>query len=171
MKKDKKEALERDNRRSDSTHDFYKHDRELLERNLKEERENLNNQYESERYQAEDRAAYRGRNVGTEQYNQISQAHSQDMVDRNYFSHYTPEGKSPSDRAKDAGFTASVGENIAYGQPNAASAFQAWVNSPGHCEIMMSPIYTKIGIGVAEGLSPTSNNIVKYWTLDAGKPF
>ena len=35
-----------------------------------------------------------------DQLNQISQAHSQDMVDRNYFSHFTPEGKSPSDRAK-----------------------------------------------------------------------
>jgi len=41
--------------------------------------------------------------------------HSQDMLNRDYFSHTNPDGLDPADRATNAGYpTTSVGENIAW---------------------------------------------------------
>lgn len=41
--------------------------------------------------------------------------HAQDMLDRDYFAHRTPEGKSPGDRVLDTGYTwITVGENLAW---------------------------------------------------------
>ncbi|NET86188.1 MAG: CAP domain-containing protein [Moorea sp. SIO1F2] len=36
---------------------------------------------------------------------EIARKHSQDMANRKFFSHQTPEGKSPTDRAIAAGYT------------------------------------------------------------------
>ena len=41
--------------------------------------------------------------------NNISQAHAQDMLDRNYFAHYSPEGEGPGDRALKANFNYKLG--------------------------------------------------------------
>lgn len=41
--------------------------------------------------------------------NGIAQAHSVDMVNRNFFSHVNPDGLSPQQRATAAGFRYSVG--------------------------------------------------------------
>ena len=82
------------------------------------------------------------------------------MVDRNYFSHYTPEGKSPSDRAKDAGFTASVGENIAYG-PSLSGVHTQLKNSPGHFENSNRKKWTRVGFGIV----PVNNNNALYLTV------
>ena len=43
---------------------------------------------------------------------QAARAHSQDMIDRNYFSHITPENLAPADRLAALGYTAGVGENL-----------------------------------------------------------
>jgi uncharacterized protein YkwD len=61
-----------------------------------------------------------------------AQAHSKDMVDRDYFSHTSPDGKGPGDRAAAAGYQRWSGENIAAGYPTAAAVVQGWMNSPGH---------------------------------------
>src|ERR1700710_3102085 len=43
-----------------------------------------------------------------------SRAHSQDMIDRDYFAHDTPEGLDPFERMNNAGYNFSTaGENIA----------------------------------------------------------
>jgi uncharacterized protein YkwD len=52
---------------------------------------------------------------------QTAGAHSQDMIDRNYFSHLTPEGLAPSDRATALGYTAGVGENLDGGGASSAT--------------------------------------------------
>jgi uncharacterized protein YkwD len=64
--------------------------------------------------------------------NAASQAHSKDMVDRDYFSHSSPDGKGPGDRASAAGYPSWSGENIAAGYPTPAAVVQGWMNSPGH---------------------------------------
>lgn len=80
----------------------------------------------------------------------VAQAHSQDMLDRNYFSHTTPEGATPWDRLAAAGITyASAGENIAYGYPTAETVLAAWLASPGHKANIENPNFTHHGVGLA----------------------
>ena len=93
---------------------------------------------------------------------QVSQSYATRMADENFFSHVSPEGDDPSDRAKAAGYPHLVAENIAAGQPTAASAVAAWRDSPGHCTILMSS--REIGVGHAEN---AASDYVHYWTLTA----
>ncbi|HMS75101.1 CAP domain-containing protein [Gordonia sp. (in: high G+C Gram-positive bacteria)] len=46
-------------------------------------------------------------------------------------------------------------ENVACGQPDAATAHLAWWNSPGHRENLMNPEFDRIGVGVAQGRNGT----------------
>lgn len=91
--------------------------------------------------------------------------HSKDMADNNYFDHNSRNGDSPWDRMGAAGYDAQpVGENIAAGGATAASTFQQWVNSDGHCRNMMSQNSNEIGIGYANGPA----QYVHYWTQTFG---
>jgi uncharacterized protein YkwD len=81
----------------------------------------------------------------------VARAHSADMRDRDYFSHTSPEGLSPFDRAEQAGIDYSRAENIAFGQADATAVMQAWLESPGHRANILDCDLTKLGVGVAEG--------------------
>ena len=77
-----------------------------------------------------------------------ARVHSLDMVDRGYFAHDTPEGVTPWDRIESAGYDASArGENIAAGYPTPAAVVDGWMNSPGHCNNIMSGGSNEIGVG------------------------
>ena len=81
----------------------------------------------------------------------VARAHSQDMFARGYFSHYTPEGRSPFDRMTNAGITFMyAGENLALA-PSTDLAMQGLMNSPGHRANILNPNFKKIGIGVIDG--------------------
>jgi uncharacterized protein YkwD len=81
----------------------------------------------------------------------VARAHSADMRDRDYFSHTSPEGLSPFDRAEQAGVGYSRAENIAFGQSDAAAVMEAWLESPGHRQNILDCELTRLGVGVAEG--------------------
>lgn len=81
----------------------------------------------------------------------VARAHSVDMRDRGYFSHTSPEGLSPFDRAAGAGVAGSRAENIARGQSGAAAVMAAWMNSPGHRANILNCSLTRLGVGVAQG--------------------
>ncbi len=81
----------------------------------------------------------------------VARAHSADMRDRDYFSHTSPEGLSPFDRAEQAGVDYSRAENIAFGQADATAVMEAWLESPGHRANILDCELTKLGVGVAEG--------------------
>ncbi|WP_395940825.1 CAP domain-containing protein [Bacillus sp. FJAT-22090] len=82
---------------------------------------------------------------------QSAQAKSQDMKNKNYFSHTSPTFGSPFDQMKSNGITyKSAGENIAMGQRTAAEVMDAWMKSPGHRENIMNPAYTHIGVGLSD---------------------
>lgn len=87
----------------------------------------------------------------------VAKYKSQDMHDRNYFSHTSPTYGSPFNMIKNFGISyKAAGENIAKGQKSAAQVVQAWMNSQGHRANIMSTSYTHIGVGyVADG---------HYWT-------
>jgi uncharacterized protein YkwD len=96
-----------------------------------------------------------------------ARGHSQDMAQRNYFEHSTPEGVTPAQRAKNAGYPSGfVGENIAAGQPTPASVVQAWVDSPGHCVNMMDPRYRVLGVGYF--FEDGNDRYNHYWSQEFG---
>ncbi|GAA5018290.1 CAP domain-containing protein [Streptomyces siamensis] len=89
-----------------------------------------------------------------------AQAHSADMVARAFYSHTTPEGGQPWDRAAAAGSSRrTIGENIACGQRSPAEVVRGWMNSPGHRANILKPDFTHIGVGFAGG-GPAGT----YWT-------
>ncbi|WP_207669273.1 SafA/ExsA family spore coat assembly protein [Fonticella tunisiensis] len=90
----------------------------------------------------------------------VARYKSQDMVNKNYFSHQSPTYGSPFQMMENFGirFTAA-GENIAYGQRSPEEVVRAWMNSPGHRANILSRSYTEIGVGVAK-----KSNGTLYWT-------
>lgn len=80
----------------------------------------------------------------------VARMHSKDMLERGYFSHYTPDGKSPFDRMNEVGITYNfAGENLAF-SANVDLAMQGLMQSPGHRANILSPNFRKVGIGVID---------------------
>lgn len=67
-----------------------------------------------------------------------ARAHSADMAARNFFDHTNPDGDSPTDRARDAGYGGTAGENIAAGHATVDLAHRAWMESVGHRKNILS---------------------------------
>jgi uncharacterized protein YkwD len=89
----------------------------------------------------------------------VARAHSADMLQRGYFSHVDPEGRTPRDRVQ-KGFShpfSLAGENIWSGsgqEPGnlpllAKIIVENWISSPGHRQNLLNPEYTHVGVGVA----------------------
>ncbi|MEY9988839.1 uncharacterized protein YkwD [Streptomyces sp. V4I8] len=89
-----------------------------------------------------------------------AQTYSSDMATRAFYSHTSPEGSQPWDRAAAAGSRMrAIGENIACGQRSPAEVVEGWMNSPGHRANILKRDFTHIGIGFAGG-GPAGT----YWT-------
>jgi len=85
----------------------------------------------------------------------ISRTRSTDMLSRNYFSHYTPEGKTVFNIFRECGITfRAAGENLAHSRPadiGSPEAFiNAWMNSPTHAANILQSKYGIVGVGMAE---------------------
>lgn len=81
----------------------------------------------------------------------VARAHSADMFARGYFSHQTPEGKSPFDRIREADVRfRTAGENLALA-PTIEIAHRGLMNSPGHRENILRPQFGRVGIGILAG--------------------
>ena len=97
--------------------------------------------------------------------NSVADGHTEDMAANAYFSHTGLDGSAPFDRVQASGYPArGAGENIAQGQPNAASVVEGWMNSPGHRENILNCAWTELGVGYATGeISSTPNVPPVYW--------
>ncbi len=90
-----------------------------------------------------------------------SDAHSQDMDNRDFFAHNNPDGDSPSDRAIEAGHGSRfVGENIGWvgstrttfdEQARAEGHHDNLWDSDGHQQNFMSNNWSEIGVGYDYG--------------------
>ncbi len=87
---------------------------------------------------------------------EAAQQHSQDMIDRGYFSHGSSNGQSFGQRLasfypEGAAHYWAVGENILWSQgvPTAASSMRSWMASPPHRANILDPAWREIGIGAA----------------------
>lgn len=89
----------------------------------------------------------------------VAQMKSEDMRDKNYFSHTSPTYGSPFEMLKKFNVKYTyAGENIAKGQKTPEAVVNAWMNSEGHRANILNPNYTQMGIGYAlKGSTP-------YWT-------
>ncbi|KYH26726.1 cysteine-rich secretory protein family protein [Halalkalicoccus paucihalophilus] len=102
----------------------------------------------------------------------IARTHSQDMNEREYFSHTNPEGESPADRFGNLypSECRAVGENLAYIQTGFGSGgsaeeiaeriVQGWMDSEGHRENILREGWDTEGIGVymADGRIDATQN-------------
>jgi len=83
----------------------------------------------------------------------VARAHSQDMAQRRYFGHETPEGSGPADRVDARGIEyRKVAENVAKNQgwdDPVAKAVQGWLDSRGHRHNIMDREVRQTGVGVA----------------------
>jgi uncharacterized protein YkwD len=92
-----------------------------------------------------------------------ARARSQDMLNRDYFSHYTPDGVTVIDQLKRQGYYSydpsdyhSVGENIGLGgdftdQDTPEHRFTGWMHSPGHRANILRGEFEEVGVGARSG--------------------
>ena len=89
-----------------------------------------------------------------------AKAHSMDMVERGFFSHDNPDGKTPFDRMRAEGINyRAAAENIAAGQATPEKAIAEWMNSEGHRRNILNPDLKELGVGLARG-----GKYGIYWT-------
>lgn len=97
--------------------------------------------------------------------NKLATMKSQDIVDKNYFSHQSPTYGSPFDMMKTYGISYMyAGENLAINR-DADAAHNAWMKSEGHRRNILNPDFTELGIG----LYPKGNGSYVYTQMFIGK--
>ncbi|NQD68874.1 hypothetical protein HP456_23495 [Bacillus haikouensis] len=90
----------------------------------------------------------------------VAEMKSEDMKDKDYFSHTSPTYGSPFEMMQNFGVDySSAAENIAVGQKSPQSVVNAWMNSPGHRKNILNGQLTHIGVGIAK-----DNSQGIYWT-------
>lgn len=81
-----------------------------------------------------------------------AQLKANDMAERGYFAHKSPDGKTPWYWFKEAGYDFSyAGENLAVNFDDSVDVNKAWMNSPSHRANIMNGNFTEIGIATADG--------------------
>ncbi|MGD2128786.1 MAG: PKD domain-containing protein [Lysobacterales bacterium] len=106
----------------------------------------------------------------------IAMQHSMEMAHAGYFAHVSADGTSMGTRVFPYWSGSIVGENIATSSADRTDAYvvDLWLNSAGHCALIMDPRFTHAGIGWGHDpdngwVEPTSGILMKYfWTLDFG---
>ncbi len=102
-----------------------------------------------------------------------AQAKANDMAEKGYFAHISPDGVDPWHWFKEAGYKfAYAGENLAVDFSDSGDVNTAWMNSPTHRENLLNPKYTEIGIATAQGMYQghlTTFVVQEFGTPAAGK--
>lgn len=105
-----------------------------------------------------------------------ARAHSQDMADRSFIDHFNPDGLSPTQRVRAAGYTGTAGENIGAGYATIDDLYRGWMLGPEQRKNILSLHstfdstfhYDQIGPGFMLGLS--GKQYANYFTADFGNP-
>ncbi len=91
---------------------------------------------------------------------------AQDMAEKGYFAHTTPDGKTPWYWLEQVGYTfAAAGENLAVNFLDSEDVTEAWMNSPKHRENILNGGFTEIGIATARGTykGKTTTFVVQFF--------
>jgi uncharacterized protein YkwD len=110
-----------------------------------------------------------------------ARCHSRAMASVPFFSHVSPNGRTPSQRMAAAGYKPDgytswrVGENIAWGTgvwSTAEATVRNWMKSPGHRKMILTASFRDVGVGTACGTFNNGECLldgVTYFTLDFGR--
>ncbi|KAA0014779.1 CAP domain-containing protein [Billgrantia pellis] len=99
---------------------------------------------------------------------EAAETHSRDMAENAYFSHTDEEQQGAAARVDATGYPwRRVGENIAAGQPDAASVVEGWLDSPGHCANLMNDAFTEMG---AASVEASESKYSPFWTQVLARP-
>ncbi len=91
---------------------------------------------------------------------EAAQAKANDMLAKGYFSHNTPDGKTPWDFVVSANYNyLTAGENLAVNFSEAEEVEDAWMNSPGHKANILNKSFEEIGVGISQGLYQGKNAV------------
>jgi uncharacterized protein YkwD len=75
-----------------------------------------------------------------------------DMEDQAYWAHVAPDGRTPFVWYKPHGYNFSnAGENLAAGFETAEVLLESWMESPGHRDNIMSPLFQDCGVAIIDG--------------------
>lgn len=81
-----------------------------------------------------------------------AQKKASDMIAKNYWAHFAPDGTTPWDFIKGTGYDYTfAGENLAKGFTTSPEIVDAWMNSSTHKENIVSSKYKDIGFSIVEG--------------------
>ena len=103
--------------------------------------------------------------------------HSCDMLDRDYFSHYSYGGATFGARLVAFGYARAgttswrTGEVIGWGKGTAGTAraiFNAWLRSPGHRKVIFTKCWRDVGVGAHKG-GFGGLDCVRMFTVDFGR--
>jgi uncharacterized protein YkwD len=108
--------------------------------------------------------------------NRAARRHSRDMVQYRYFAHESRGGARFSSRIAATGWMQrrrrwNVGETLAWGWGTSATpsaVIAAWLRSPSHWRIALSPRYRRVGIGIACGTPVARAPAGMTYTADFG---
>lgn len=87
------------------------------------------------------------------QLQQAATAKARDMIEREYWSHYGPEGRAPWSFITANGYRYRyAGENLAKDFATSSGVVKGWMQSPEHQNNLLSSDYEDIGLGIASGI-------------------
>lgn len=108
----------------------------------------------------------------------VARARSRDMLDRDYFDHYTPEGTTVTDDIDELvepppGREYLVGENIGLGGSGETTdtperRFEGFMESPGHRDNVLRGSFTEVGIGAISGSYQDYDDTTTIHTVNFG---
>jgi uncharacterized protein YkwD len=76
----------------------------------------------------------------------------EDMEEREYWAHESPDGRSPFVWLQSAGYDYRfAGENLAVGFETVELLVESWMESPGHRANILSPLFEDCGVAVIDG--------------------
>ena len=82
-----------------------------------------------------------------------AQLKANDMAEKSYFAHNSPDGKTPWYWFSEGGYKfLYAGENLAVNFTESSDVVQAWMNSEGHRANILNDKFTEIGIAMAPGV-------------------
>ncbi len=88
-----------------------------------------------------------------EELSQAAQKKAEDMFEKNYWSHYTPDGSTPWDFILSSGYQYEyAGENLAKNFLFSNGVVDAWMNSLTHKENIVRKEYSDVGFAIVNGI-------------------
>lgn len=100
-----------------------------------------------------------------------AQAKAQDMVNRDYWSHATPDGKQPWVFISAAGYKYRLAaENLAYGFDSSNDTILGWMNSQEHRTNMLNENYTDVGFAFINAQNYVGKGHVTLVVAEYGQP-